>query len=87
VVPQSVGALAERARTETATKATTARVNRGAVERGDRLACHTQEEIAELVGVPQRTVSDLLRETANWPKSAKFTFGPGGGDPSHWATG
>jgi hypothetical protein len=35
------------------------------------LACHTQEEIAEEVGVPQRTVADVLAESAELPDSLK----------------
>ncbi|PKN24112.1 MAG: hypothetical protein CVU64_22905 [Deltaproteobacteria bacterium HGW-Deltaproteobacteria-21] len=35
------------------------------------LACHTQEEIAEICGCERSTVDHALRETADLPKSAK----------------
>jgi hypothetical protein len=35
------------------------------------LACHTQEEIAEREGMPQRTVADVIAEMAELPKSLK----------------
>jgi hypothetical protein len=35
------------------------------------LACHTQEEIAEEIDVPQRTIADVLAESAELPDSLK----------------
>ncbi len=37
------------------------------------LACHSQEEIAEQVGVPRESIRDLAK-TENFPISPKFTF-------------
>ena len=35
------------------------------------MACHTQEEIAEREGITKETVSEICREMADLPKSAK----------------
>ncbi|KKM80927.1 hypothetical protein LCGC14_1334960 [marine sediment metagenome] len=38
------------------------------------LACYTQQEIAEAVGVPQQTVQGFIPKKDNCPISVKFTF-------------
>jgi len=38
------------------------------------LACHTQQEIADAVGMPQPTINAFLSETENFPISIKHTF-------------
>jgi hypothetical protein len=35
------------------------------------MACHTQEEIAEAVGIPRTTIEQVLTKSAEMPESSK----------------